>query len=152
LNLLYIRQISLRRDEVYICSRSSNEGQFRQWKNDTLTQAYQDEGQRGLDRELVRMFCEYAVMVGCHHSLARYRPCVRQGKEMQAQMTEAIRQEYVKLTPQDIASLRHSDTPTDAARAYQRFEVDARESFYRRLAQIAAQLPEKPPRGGREAR
>ncbi|MCL2301550.1 MAG: hypothetical protein FWC27_15525, partial [Firmicutes bacterium] len=105
MNALYIRQITLCSDEVYICSRSSNEEQFRQWKNDTLTEAYQNEGQRGLDRELVRMFCEYAVMVGCHSSLTRYRPCVRQGKALQEQMTEAIRQEYVKLTPQDIASI-----------------------------------------------
>jgi len=152
MNKLYIRQISLHRDEVFISSRSSNEGQFRQWKNDTLTEAYQNEGQRGLDRALVRMFCEYAVMVGAHSSLARYRPCARQGKTLREQMNEAIRQEYTKLTPEDIASIQQSGQPSDAARAYQQFEVEAREGFYAQLAQLAARLPEKPSRGDRGVR
>ena len=147
-----IRQVAVRPDGVYLHSKSNNDDlPFRMWKCDSLTAVYDCEGQRGLDREMVIMLCEYARIDGHHPSIERYRPCLRQSNVLQEQCFAQIRQKHAGLTLEDTVSL-YTEHETPAAQAYRQFERDARAACYEQLAQLAAQLPEKPLRGDTGAR
>lgn len=70
----YIRAVSIRRGQVYLTSKSSNDDvPYHAWHCESLSKVYGEEGQPGLDREILRMLCEYAVLKGHHPSLERYR-------------------------------------------------------------------------------
>jgi hypothetical protein len=143
-----IRQVAVLPDGVYLHSKSNNDDiPFHTWKCDSLTAVYDREGQRGLDREIVKMLCEYARIVGHHPSMERYRPCVRPGLTLGKREFEAIQREYAKLTPEDVATIHNPvEQQTPAARAYRQFQHNAQEAFYEKLAQLAELLPEKRPK------
>jgi len=142
----WIKQIAVRPDGVYLHSKSNNDDiPFHTWRCDSLTEVYQQEGQRGLDREMVIMLCEYARIVGHHPSMERYRPCLRQANALQEQCFAQIRQKHEGLTLEDTVSL-YTEYETPAAQAYRQFERDARAACYEQLAQLAALLPEKKPK------
>jgi len=125
---------------VFLYSRSSNDGlPYREWKCDSLTEVYKSEGQRGLDREIVRMLCEYAEIKGNHASMARYRPCLSASKQLHTERTRALDAEYAKLTPEDIKTIWLPDEKkTDAARAYRQFAKSVDDAHYTRLAEFVA--------------
>ena len=61
----YIRAVSIRRGQVYLTSKSSNDDvPYHAWHCESLSKVYGEEGQPGLDREILRMLCEYAVLKG----------------------------------------------------------------------------------------
>ena len=85
----YIRKIVVQQGQVFLYSKSRNDDRpYHIWRCDSLTKVYQQEGQAGLDREVMRMLCEYVVLVGWHESLARYRHVLSSGE------AEQIRQQY----------------------------------------------------------
>ena len=149
-----IQQVAVRSDGIYLHSKSNNDDcPFRTWKCDSLTEVYQREGQRGLDREVVKMLCEYARIDGHHPSMERYRPCVRPGRELGTRKFEAIQRECAKLAPEDAATIHNPEGQrTPEAQAYRQFQHDTEEAYYEKLAQLAARLTDKAARGGGEAR
>jgi len=140
-----IRQVAVLSDGVYLHSKSNNDDRpFRTWRCDGLTEVYNKEGQRGLDRELVRMLCEYARIDGRHPSMERYRPCVRPGNALWRRRFEAIQREYAKLAPEDAATIHNPEGQrTPAAQAYRQFEQDTQEALYGKLAQLAARVTDQ---------
>ena len=59
----YIQAVSIRQGRVYLTSKSSNDDvPYHAWYCESLSKVYGEEGQPGLDREILRMLCEYAVL------------------------------------------------------------------------------------------
>ena len=70
----YIQAVSIRQGRVYLTSKSSNDDvPYHAWHCESLSKVYGEEGQPGLDREILRMLCEYAVLKGQDPSIKRYR-------------------------------------------------------------------------------
>jgi len=145
----WIRQVIVKPDGVYLHSKSNNDDlPYRVWKSDSLTETYQNEGHRGLDREVVRMLCEYAEIKGNHPSMTRYRPCLREGLAIREAFHQSIKQAYQKMTSKDIASIWFTDDkPTAGAKEYHAFRREAENELYTKLADLAVALPVKSPRG-----
>ena len=142
-----IRQVAVLPDGVYLNSKSNNDDRpFHTWRCDGLSEVYQREGQRGLDREMVRMLCEYARIDGRHPSMERYRPCVRPGHALWERRFAALQREYAKLSPEDAATIHNPEGQrTPAAQAYRQFEHDTDEALYGKLALLAARVTDEAP-------
>ena len=70
----YIQAVSIRQDQVYLTSKSNNDDlPYHTWHCESLSKVYREEGQLGLDREILRMLCEYAMLKGNHSSITKYR-------------------------------------------------------------------------------
>ena len=108
-----IKSITVKKDGVYLSSHSSNDtAPFHSWYCKSLSEIYAAEGQKGLDREIIRMLYEYAELRGRHKSLERYR--------------------YESLEKADKDSVWYK--PTEKAKEYRAFERDMREKMYSKLA------------------
>jgi hypothetical protein len=143
----WIRQVTVKPDGVYLYSKGSNDNcSYNLWKCDSLTEVYENEGQRGLDREIVRMLCEYAQIKGTHYSVERYRPCLLARGHFSIDHVKALDAEYVKLTPDDLATNWLPDEQkTPAIKAYRQFSDAEYNKYYTTLAGCAAPI-KKPPR------
>ena len=143
-----IRAVYIRPDGVYLNSKSNNDDRpFHDWKSDSLTDVYQNEGQQGLDREMVRMFYEYASIRGKHPSVTRYWPCMNSWGTLGEPFVKTIRAEYEKLSPEDKATVGFpKEKQTDGAKAYEAFRRNTENELYTRLSQQA-----KPPAKNRDA-
>lgn len=144
----WIRAVHVRQDGVYLNSKSNNDDQpYHIWKCDGLTDVYNKEGQHGLDREMLRMFYEYAEIRGQHPSVERYRPCLRNGNELHQEYIEQLNAEYAKLSPEDITTIwLPEDRQTADAKAYRAFKKNAANEFYERLIDFAAEPRTDKPR------
>ena len=68
-----IDRIEIKKDGVYLSTHLPEDaGSYRTWRCDELTEAYQNEGQKGLDREMFRILYEYANLGNPNKSTARY--------------------------------------------------------------------------------
>jgi hypothetical protein len=68
-----IDRIEIRKDGVYLSTHSPDDvNSYRTWQSEELSEAYQRDGQKGLDREMFRIFYEYAELGDFHKSTARY--------------------------------------------------------------------------------
>lgn len=68
-----INRITVKKDGVYISSHSNNDtAPFHSHRIETLSKVYAEEGQKGLDREIFNMICNYAELRGNHKSVQRY--------------------------------------------------------------------------------
>ena len=131
----YIKRITVKADGVYICSRMSNDDRpFRSWKSESLSKVYADEGQSGLDREIIGMLSEYARLSGSHKSLARYHYAYESTRARDLHML------FINRTNERYASLDQADrdslwgNPTPKAKEYQQF---VREMCIQKYADIA---------------
>ena len=142
----WIQRVSVRQDGVYLFSKSSNDNRpYHSWKCDSLTEVFNAQGQKGLDREMVRMLCEYVQIRGHHPSVERYRPCLLATGHFSPEYVGKLNAEYAKLTPEDLATRYLPDEQrSDAMRAYLQFDKAERDRYYRNLADCAA--PQKPTR------
>ena len=136
-----IKGVFVRPDGVYLHSKSNNDDRpFNTWKCDSLTDVYRQEGQPGLDREIVRMLYEYARIQGTHPSITRYRPCLNSWGTLGKPFVQTIRAEYDKLTPEDRNTVMlPDDKKTDAAKSYTEFRKKTENGLYTRLAQLATE-------------
>ena len=67
-----INRITIKKDGVYLSSHSSNDtSPFHSWRCGGLSDIYVAEGQKGLDREVIRMLYEYAELRGSHKGKRR---------------------------------------------------------------------------------
>lgn len=114
----YIRAVSIRRGQVYLTSKSSNVMYLYTRHCESLSKVYGEEGQPGLDREILRMLCEYAVLKGHHPSLERYRHALEapEKEKIFQETAQALQAAYDLLQSEDQA---HPLTAqSEAARAY----------------------------------
>lgn len=130
-----IKSITVKKDGVYLSSHSSNDtAPFHSWYCKSLSEIYAAEGQKGLDREIIRMLYEYAELRERHKSLERYRYAVNSPE------AHAIYQRYIDQINDRYESLEKADKdsvwykPTEKAKEYRAFERDMREKMYSELA------------------
>ena len=100
----YIRAVSIRWGRVYLTSKSSNDDvPYHAWHCESLSKVYGEEGQPGLDREILRMLCEYAVLKGHHPSLERYRHALEapEKEKIFQETAQALQAAYDQLPPED---------------------------------------------------
>jgi len=135
----WIRQIAVRTDGVYLHSKSNNDDRpYRTWRCDGLTEVYNREGQLGLDREVVRMLCEYAEIRGHHPSMERYSYCLMARGHFGIDHVARLDAEYDKLTPLDLETHYLPDEQKSAAmKAYLAFSAAEHNRYYAELASIA---------------
>ena len=87
-----------------------------------MSEIYAAEGQKGLDREVIRMLYEYAELRGSHKSLARYR----YAKDTPA--ARAIYQKYMDKIDDRYGQMDEADQksvwykPTEKAREYRAYQ------------------------------
>lgn len=134
-----IRAVHIEPDGIYLKTKSINDGcPFRKWKSDFLTVTYIKEGLQGLDREIVKMLCNYARVHGNHHSITRYRPCLGECGNLHADLITLLNAEYAKLSPEDLKTLWFKPECRSAGmQAYDAFKRDAENKYYSELAQLA---------------
>ncbi len=133
-----IRSIAIRSDGVYLCSKSSNDDlPYRLWKSDSLTMTYENEGQTGLDREIITMLWEYAQIQGRHPSITRYLPCLSGAEEIHKKLIINLNAEYAKLSPKDKTTvLLRVEQQTAGARVYNEYASAAKHEFYTQLSKL----------------
>lgn len=132
-----INRITVKKDGVYLSSHSSNDtAPFHSWRCKGLSEIYTAEGQKGLDREVVRMLYEYAQLRGSHKSLDRYRYARNcpQADAIYKKYSDQIDDRYEAMDEADKKSIWHQ--PTEKAKEYRVFERDMRDKMY---CEIAAQ-------------
>lgn len=130
-----INRITVKKDGVYLSSHSSNDtAPFHSWRCKGLSEVYAAEGQKGLDREIIRMLYEYAELRGTHKSLERYR-YAKDAPEAYAiyrRYTDQIDDRYEQLDKADKESVWCK--PTEKAKEYRAFESDMQEKMYLEIA------------------
>lgn len=130
-----INRITVKKDGVYLSSHSSNDtAPFHSWRCKGLSEVYAAEGQKGLDREIIRMLYEYAELRGTHKSLERYR-YAKDAPEAYAiyrRYTDQIDDRYEQLDKADRDSVWCK--PTEKAKEYRTFECDMQEKMYLEIA------------------
>lgn len=130
-----INRITVKKDGVYLSSHSSNDtAPFHSWRCKGLSEVYAAEGQKGLDREIIRMLYEYAELRGTHKSLERY--CyAKDAPEAYAiyrRYTDQIDDRYEQMDKADQDSVWYK--PTEKAKEYRAFERDMQEKMYQEIA------------------
>ena len=136
----YIRAVSIRRGQVYLTSKSSNDDvPYHAWHCESLSKVYGEEGQPGLDREILRMLCEYAVLKGQDPSIKRYRHALAapEKKQICQEADAALQAAYDLLQSEDQA---HPLTAqSEAARAYRLTARKLQDRQYTALARLCSE-------------
>ena len=136
----YIRAVSIRQGWVYLTSKSSNDDvPYHAWYCESLSKVYGEEGQPGLDREILRMLCEYAVLKGQDPSIKRYRHALAapEKKQICQEADAALQAAYDLLQSEDQA---HPLTAqSEAARAYRLTARKLQDRQYTALARLCSE-------------
>ena len=131
-----INRITRKKDGIYISTHSSNDdAPYHSVKIDSLTKVYEQEGQKGLDREIINMLFNYAELRGSHHSLQRYLYACN------SKYTENLYKEYIdkknyyydKLDEDDKKSL-WSCNKTENAENYHLHKNTLEKEMYNKIA------------------
>lgn len=139
-----INRITVKKDGVYLSSHSSNDtSPYHSWKCKSLSEIYDAEGQKGLDREVIRMLYEYAELRGSHKSLDRYRYA------KDAPAARAIYQRFIDQIDERYEGLDEADQktvwykPTEKAKEYRAYEREMREKMYSEIAKRCGEYDKK---------
>ncbi len=145
MSIEYIRQIRQEPEGIYLCSRSSNDQkEFVLWYSKSLTDIYDQDGQIGLDREIMMMLSEYASLVGNDPSLDRYY-FAKHSKEIDSIYNEYLTKHeeiFNHLDIQDKACLFSHDM-TDAYQDYKIQDNQLRYVMYTKMAQLCQKFDKK---------
>jgi len=139
-----INRITVKKDGVYLSSHSSNDtSPYHSWRCKGLSEIYDAEGQKGLDREVIRMLYEYAELRGFHKSLDRYRyatdaPAAR---AIYQRFTDQIDDRYGQMDKADQDSVWYK--PTEKAKEYRAFEREMRDKMYSEIAERCGEYDKK---------
>ena len=139
-----INRITVKKDGVYVSSHSSNDtSPFHSWRCKGLSEIYDAEGQKGLDREVIRMLYEYAQLRGSHKSLDRYRYATDspQAHEIYKRYTDQIDDRYGRMDKADQDSVWYK--PTEKAKEYRIFESKMHDKMYAELAELCGEYDRK---------
>lgn len=139
-----INRITVKKDGVYLSSHSSNDtSPYHSWRCKGLSEIYDAEGRKGLDREVIRMLYEYAEFRGSHKSLDRYR----YAKDTPA--AHAIYQKYMDKIDERYGQMEEADQksvwykPTEKAKEYRAYEREMREKMYSEIAERCGEYDRK---------
>lgn len=139
-----IKRITVKKDGVYLSSHSSNDtSPYHSWRCKGLSEIYAAEGQKGLDREVIRMLYEYAELCGSHKSLERYRYA------KDAPAARAIYQRFIDQIDERYEGLDEADQktvwykPTEKAKEYRAYEREMREKMYSEIAERCGEYDKK---------
>ncbi len=139
-----INRITVKKDGVYLSSHSSNDtSPYHSWRCKGLSEIYDTEGQKGLDREVIRMLYEYAELRGSHKSLDRYRYA------KDAPAARAIYQRFIDQIDKRYEGLDEADQktvwykPTEKAKEYRAYEREMREKMYSEIAKRCGEYDRK---------
>lgn len=139
-----INRITVKKDGVYLSSHSSNDtAPFHSWRCKGLSEVYDAEGQKGLDREVIRMLYEYAQLRGSHKSLDRYRYASDspEAHAIYKKYSDQINDFYQRLDKADKDSIWSN--PTEKAKAYRQFERDTENKMYSEIAARCSEYDRK---------
>ena len=139
-----INRITVKKDGVYLSSHSSNDtAPFHSWRCKGLSEVYAAEGQKGLDREIIRMLYEYAELRGTHKSLERYRYAkdTPEARAIYKRYTDQIDARYEQMDKADQDSVWRK--PTEKAKEYRAFERDMQEKMYQEIAARCGEYDKK---------
>ncbi len=139
-----INRITVKKDGVYVSSHSSNDtSPFHSWRCRGLSEVYDAEGQKGLDREVVRMLYECAQLRGSHKSLDRYRYATDspQAYAIYKKYTDQIDVRYEQLDKADQDSVWYK--PTEKAKEYRAYEREMRDKMYSEIAERCGEYDRK---------
>lgn len=95
-----INRITIKKDGVYLSSRSSNDSRnYRSNKIKSLSKIYDKDGQRGLDKEIINMILNYAEFRGSHKSVERYRKLFKSKKyiSLYKKYIDSVNERYMEL-------------------------------------------------------
>ena len=108
-----------------------------------MSKIYAAEGQKGLDREVIRMLYEYAELRGSHKSLERYRYAkdAPAAHAIYQRFTDQIDDRYEQMDEADKKSVWYK--PTEKAKEYRAFERDMREKMYSEIAERCGEYDRK---------
>lgn len=117
-----IDRMEIRADGVYLSSHlSENANTARTWYCEKLSEAYKNEGQKGLDREMFTILFEYARLGAYYKSTARYHNALKLPEVLE------IKKRYFNL----IDSYYESSNKPSMARQYER---EMRDRMYAEIA------------------
>ena len=125
-----------KKDDVYLCTKSINDGlPFQTWKSNLLSKTFEREGQKGLDREILKMFYQEGCQPkGNHVSLDRYRYVLEnpEARRIYNVYLDRQNQAYATLSDADRDSLYRSETPE--ARQYRRTCENLEQETFEKMA------------------
>ncbi len=109
-----------------------------------LVENYAAEGQKGLDREVIRMLYEYAELRGSHKSLDRYRyakdaPAAR---AIYMRFIDQIDERYEAAWTKQIKKTVWYE-PTEKAKEYRAYEREMRNKMYSEIAERCGEYDNK---------
>lgn len=126
-----IDRIEIREDGIYLSSHlSGNTDIARIWRCEELSEAYKNEGQKGLDREMVNILFEYAQLGAYHKSMARYHNVLKLPEVLE------IKKQYFH---QIDAYYESSDKPSKA----RQYEREMRSKMYSEIAKRCEEYDRK---------
>lgn len=80
----YIGEIVVSNNDVFIMKRIGD-NMYQSIRDDVLSDAYNRDGQRGLDRAVIEQMWETTVLEGNHPSIERYKKAFWNSKAIQAE-------------------------------------------------------------------
>lgn len=133
----FIRSVTILKNDIYLTSKSNNDDlPYHSWLCKSLSEVYQKEGRLGLDREVIRMFCEYAQPVGGHESITRYQSALRseRAEKICKHFTAELNAAYALLNDEDKAHLYFEQT--EAAKQFRQTERELLDQKYTAIAKL----------------
>ena len=137
MSAVLINRITIKKDGVYLSSKSTCDSiPFHSWRCDGLSEIYETEGQKGLDREIIRMLYEYAALRGNHKSLARYRNTISSPKahDIYQKYLDQVNSNYNKLEQSDRDSIWRE--PTEKAKLVKIRDRELMNTMYAEIATL----------------
>jgi len=142
----YVKQISVRKDGVYLLQKCSDFNFPYEYEKDAaLTRAYQEEGQKGLDYAFIeRILAGDFLIKGTHPSVARYLPCLENGADIYHDAVDDISCACGKLLLDGDKTLTlPPNRQSKAVKAYHQFSKERMRAACERIANLAGPLTAK---------
>lgn len=147
-----IKRVVIKADGVYFYSKSNNDDlNYREWRCGTISEVYEAEGQTGLDREVVRMFCEYAqpTRIGAkyHKSIEPYACAIfgEEGDALREKRMKAKETRFSQLSEGDKACVNNwcatsEEERTDGAKEFIDYCHKLTEQYYADMANLVQKM------------
>lgn len=131
-----INRISVKKDGIYLSIHSSNDNApYHSVKIKSLSDIYDLEGQKGLDREIIKIICEYGELRGNHNSLKKYYYALNSAE------TNNIRKKYLDLNnyyynllSEDDKNSLYTTNMSEKAKQYRNHSKDLYNEMYSKIA------------------
>lgn len=135
-----IKMVTIKEDGVYLTSHSQNDDcPFLAWKCDSLSKIYAEEGEKGLDREIICMLYEYAQLAENNDTTAKYAYAINHKKSRQiyARYIAKINKIYDNMGENDKNSIWMN--PTENAKKYIQEKAHMENEMYSEIAELCTE-------------